>query len=246
MILAIIIAILSLLIAPSLVLATDTPIQISPVDNSTITQSKPKLTWQYSGNCPIDTKISCFRVELDTFLLFPNPKYNYTNSFSYNPQTLTDGKWYWRVKAKDTSEIWSSWSTIWSFTLTAASPSPSPTSTPTPTPKPTTTPTPKSTTKLSPSPTPTPTSIPAPTHTPTSTFTPATKSEGPSFAWARRIASSASRIASVAGAQTSTPEGEVEVKNQKQTSSFIWVGLIFIFAGAGLIGYIYFKKNAKI
>lgn len=137
MILAIIIAALSLFITPSLVLATDTPIQISPVDNSTITQLKPKLTWQYSGNCPIDTKISCFRVELDTSLLFPNPKYNYTNSFSYSPQTLTDGEWYWRVKAKDTSEIWSSWSTVWSFTLQSSSPSPTSIPIPTPTPTPT-------------------------------------------------------------------------------------------------------------
>ena len=147
MILAIIIATLSLLIAPSLALATDTPIQISPVDNSTITQLKPKLTWQYSGNCPIDTKISCFRVELDMSLLFPNPKYNYTNSFSYSPQTLADGKWFWRVKAKETSGTWSDWSATWSFTLTATttSPAPDPTSptdtTPSPTPQTSPTPT---------------------------------------------------------------------------------------------------------
>lgn len=140
MILAIIIAALSLFISPSIILATDIPIQISPVNNSTIKQLKPKLIWQYSGNCPTDTKISCFRVELDTSPLFSNPKYNYTNAFSYSPQTLTDGIWYWRVKAKNSDEIWSDWSSTWLFTLQINSSSPSPTSSPTSTPTPTTTP----------------------------------------------------------------------------------------------------------
>lgn len=122
-------------------------------------------------------------------------------------------------------------------------PSHTPTSSPAPTPKPTPTPTPIPTPKPSPAATPIPTHTPIPTPTTSPSTNP---SEGQSFAWARRIAGSASRIATVAGAQTATPEGTVEVKNQKQTSPFIWVGLIFIFAGTGLIGYIYFKKNAKI
>ena len=55
------------------------------------------------------------------------------------------------------------------------------------------------------------------------------------------------RIASVAGATTSaTPSAETKVRNQKQINLIVWIGLIFIFAGAGSIGYIYLKKNAKI
>lgn len=55
------------------------------------------------------------------------------------------------------------------------------------------------------------------------------------------------RIASVAAATASaTPSAKVEVSNQKQTNPIVWVGLIFVFAGAGLIGYIYLKRNAKI
>lgn len=53
---------------------------------------------------------------------------------------------------------------------------------------------------------------------------------------------SASAVTSAAPASSPL----VEVKNQKQTNPLVWVGLIFIFAGAGLIGYIYFKKNGKI
>lgn len=150
-----IIAILCAFIIPTSVWAVDTPTQISPFDNATISQLALKLSWQYSGNCPADIKISCFRVELDTSTLFPNPKYRYTNSFSYSPQILTDGKWYWRVKAKDETGTWSDWSAIWSFDLKTSSPTP--TLTPTPSP--------------SLSPTPAPTSTPAPTPKPTSSFT---------------------------------------------------------------------------
>ncbi len=55
------------------------------------------------------------------------------------------------------------------------------------------------------------------------------------------------QIASIAGVATSvTPQPEVEIKSQKQINPFLWGGLIFIFAGAGSIGYIYLKKNGRI
>ncbi|MDD5415693.1 MAG: hypothetical protein PHE48_01665 [Candidatus Daviesbacteria bacterium] len=58
------------------------------------------------------------------------------------------------------------------------------------------------------------------------------------------------QIASVAGAtisaKSATEEGAVNVKNQKQINPIVWLGLALIFAGCGSIGYIYFKKNAKI
>lgn len=59
------------------------------------------------------------------------------------------------------------------------------------------------------------------------------------------------QTASVAGATASAtssakPEIAVQVKSQRQTSLFIWVGLIFILIGISLVGYIYLRKNAKI
>lgn len=53
--------------------------------------------------------------------------------------------------------------------------------------------------------------------------------------------------ASVAGIETSAqPDATAETKKQNNTNPFIWIGLIFIFAGGGLIGYIYLKRYAKI
>ncbi len=55
------------------------------------------------------------------------------------------------------------------------------------------------------------------------------------------------RIASVAAAIASaTLSGKIEIKNEKQINPLVWVGLIFIFAGIGALGYIYLIKNAKI
>ena len=59
------------------------------------------------------------------------------------------------------------------------------------------------------------------------------------------------KIASVAGAKASSSASDikgtkVEVKSQKQSNPLIGLGVLFIIAGAGLIGYIYFYKNAKV
>lgn len=119
---------------------------------------------------------------------------------------------------------------------------------------PTPTPTPKPTVKPSPTATPAPTKTVISTPNISPTVNPSVlASEGPSFAWARRIASSSAyRVASVAGAtatmsaESSTSATEVEVKNQKQTNPLIWVGSVFILIGLGSIGYIYLKRNGKI
>lgn len=52
------------------------------------------------------------------------------------------------------------------------------------------------------------------------------------------------QIASIAGATASaTPTAQVSVKSQKQTNPIVWVGLIFMLAGVGLIGYVYLRKR---
>lgn len=78
---------------------------------------------------------------------------------------------------------------------------------------------------------------PSPTSTKSTTKSPQPKS------YARLVYHSAT----VAGATASAASNPtVEIKSQKQTNPIIWVGLILVFTGTSMIGYIYFRKNAKI
>lgn len=122
-----ILSIIVLLLVPESVFAISAPSQTSPTDASTVSSST--LTWQtpsytlYSGNA--------YRVQVDDDSSFASiNKDYYTANTTYSP-TLSDGLWYWRVKAKDSTATWSDWSSVWSFTLssTTSSPSPSPSST---------------------------------------------------------------------------------------------------------------------
>lgn len=110
---------------PKIVVATAIPNLISPSDNSN--EDKPKLVWEYSGECVSDG--SCFRIEIDNSADFTSPeKTTYTNSFNYSPQGLGQGGFFWRVKAKDKSNKWSDWSKVYKFNtdsqMTQTSPTP--------------------------------------------------------------------------------------------------------------------------
>ena len=131
----IILVILSLIIflaRDSLVLAGNPPEQTSPANNSTVSSST--MSWQapsyqlYSSGNP-------YRIQVDNDNTFTSiDKDYYTTSVSYSP-SLTNGTWYWKVKAKDSTGTWSDWSSIWSFILdpTTISPSPSPSASSSPT-----------------------------------------------------------------------------------------------------------------
>lgn len=121
-----ILAILIYLTFVNVVSAFSSPMQVSPGDGEAVSSSK--LTWQapsyelFSGNA--------YRVQVDESSSFADPKKDYyTANLNYTP-SLTDGRWFWRVRAKDSSRTWSDWSTIWSFTLSSTSPSLPPSSFP--------------------------------------------------------------------------------------------------------------------
>lgn len=121
------------------VLAGDPPTLISPSNNSNIS-SIPTFSWQSIPNI-VEYNILIDDEPTVTSPYAKNPYYP-TNP-NYTPQTLDPGTYYWKVKTKDSSGIWSSWSDIWSFTFTSTSSTSSPTSSPStspPTPTPTSTP----------------------------------------------------------------------------------------------------------
>lgn len=117
---------------PQAILAVNSPILTSPADNETISKS-PKLIWDFVGEC-VESG-SCFLVEVDNNPDFSSKeKSSYTDKNAYSPQGLTEGVWYWHVKAKDKSQNWSEWSSGFKFIISAQASSPpaNPQSSPTP------------------------------------------------------------------------------------------------------------------
>lgn len=151
--------IIFLFLGANFVFAESAPVLVSPINNSTINQTTPKLSWDYSGECYTKNNGSCYYIEIDDSESFSNiDKFAYikTNK-NYSPQKLSYGKWFWHVKAKNPSGIWSAMSDTWSFTLEATPPSEAqtPHSIITSTPKPSETPITKPSPTLTPTPNPT-------------------------------------------------------------------------------------------
>lgn len=144
------------------VLAGDIPTLIEPVNDSETLDTSPKLSWEYSGVCPLDG--NCFNVQVDDDVNFGSlNKDTDTKNLNYSP-ILSLGTFYWRVKAKDSLGVWGGWSNVFKVNIVSVlGPSPSPSSSFSPTPVPS---------GLTPSPTPTATPTPTPTATPTATPTP--------------------------------------------------------------------------
>lgn len=221
------------------VFAISPPVQISPINNSQVSSSK--LTWEtpsyslYSKNP--------YRIQVDNDADFSSVFRDYDTKNTYYKPELTEGSWYWRIKAKDSNGNWSDWSDAWSFVLIAATPSPIPSSTPTPTPAPTPTPTPVPTTSSSSKTKATTPKTPAPTIN----LPPPSVQEIVVVSLPVKASPKIEyRIASVAAAVASaTPAASVEVKNQKQTNPFALIGIFLIFAGVTILGYIYLRRNAN-
>lgn len=120
--LAVFLALLCLLIFTEPVFGGEPPVQISPNNGSSV--ASPSLNWQAPAY-PLYSQGSPYRVQVDDDSTFASvDKNTYKTTTSYSPRELSEGTWYWRVMAKDTSGIWSDWSSIWSFILTIPAPSP--------------------------------------------------------------------------------------------------------------------------
>lgn len=132
-----------------MVFAIESPAQLTPTNNETVTSLK--LIWQIPNYDLFNT--NPYRIQVDDVsdISSPNKDY-YTSNTSYTP-SLSFGKWYWKIKSRDTSGTWSDWSPVWSFTFSEsvqASNEPAPSSSISPSPSPSSSPS----TNPSPSPTP--------------------------------------------------------------------------------------------
>ncbi len=109
---------------PQTTFAIATPTQTSPSDGSTTSSSS--VNWQ-----AVDGSNE-YRVIIDDepSVTGSNIRDYYTTSTKYSPQ-LSPGTYFWKVEARDQSNNWSSWSPVWSFSLTNSTPTPTSSSNPT-------------------------------------------------------------------------------------------------------------------
>ena len=97
------------------------PTLSSPSDGSTTNNETPTFEWSDINDA------ANYELQVDdkeNFLSRPDMVIADSNSTSstYTASDITDGTYYWRVRAKDSAGNWSRWSDIWSFTVDTQGP----------------------------------------------------------------------------------------------------------------------------
>ncbi|MFQ5616688.1 MAG: LamG-like jellyroll fold domain-containing protein [Anaerolineales bacterium] len=88
----------------------------SPSNGSTTNDSTPTFDWTSSSGA------TQYQLQVDNNSNFSSPEINDTTTSSiYTPgSSLSDGTYYWRVRARDAVGNWSGWSSVWSLTINTA------------------------------------------------------------------------------------------------------------------------------
>ena len=89
-------------------------VQFLPANNANIIETSPVLSWQDASYGYI------YQVEVDDSQYFTDPDYTLNSEVKANSLTvesLTTGKWYWRVRAQNKNGDYGAWSSTRSFTL---------------------------------------------------------------------------------------------------------------------------------
>jgi hypothetical protein len=98
----------------------------SPVNNSRISDNTPSFTWVFEDP-DLDSQAG-YTVQIGDDPLFGS--INYTSGDIFSPlenwiskSPITDGTWYWRVRAMDEYGLWSDWSEGWTINIDTTPPS---------------------------------------------------------------------------------------------------------------------------
>jgi len=104
----------------SITWASFTPVLTSPSNNSTTNDNTPYFDWSDV------TGAAAYELEVDNSGSFSSPEIHrtdLTSSYYTATSSLSDGTYYWRVRAKDSNGNLGSWSGVWSFTIDTQGPS---------------------------------------------------------------------------------------------------------------------------
>jgi len=95
------------------------PTLLSPADNGYTSDSTPALDWNDA------TDAYRYQIYMDDNIDFLSRVLTHETDDSYlaeTPPTLSDGVYYWKVRAYDHAFNWGSWSSVWSFTVDTIAP----------------------------------------------------------------------------------------------------------------------------
>lgn len=89
------------------------PVLVLPANGSSTSNTTPTFEWAWPSGAVE------FHIQIDTTNSFPSPDIDaYTTTGYYTPSPLATGIHYWRIQARDSANNWSSWSSVWSVTIT--------------------------------------------------------------------------------------------------------------------------------
>lgn len=101
----------------------NTPVLLTPINNALLSSVQPKLDWG-DVKAPVGTTLDHYQIQIATYPAFDTPVLDDdVTSSEYVLSTLlaANTKYYWRVRAFNSSGHYSSWSSVWYF-RTAISP----------------------------------------------------------------------------------------------------------------------------
>ncbi len=89
------------------------PILVSPGQDTTLTDRNPLILW----NSVADGVE--YQLQVDNVVTFVSLEEDITTSNTFHTvlSDLSDGTYFWRIRAKDTADNWGAWSSIWSFSV---------------------------------------------------------------------------------------------------------------------------------
>lgn len=96
------------------------PTLIAPTDGSSTNDDTPTFDWSDVSDATV------YKLEVSNSNTFSSLEINQSSlsSSTYTPSsTVSDGTWYWRVRAKDSQGNWGGWSSIWSVIIDTEGPS---------------------------------------------------------------------------------------------------------------------------
>ena len=91
----------------------------SPANESVLTDSLPEFDWSDVSGA------SVYQLQLDSTAVFSEPVLSdsvLTASHYTAAAALSDGMWYWRVRAGNSQGNWGGWSSVWSFAVDSKGP----------------------------------------------------------------------------------------------------------------------------